>query len=136
MHESVLTASAPTACLVCDDRSHRAVQCPTPAGLLHRLANASVALQVAQGTHALLRTFLEARGVRPWTLLDSLGASPVLLLGALLLGTTGGVLAAWWLTCPGLRCAVPSVGVLLALLLAAAGVLATWLGLLALRKFT
>jgi signal transduction histidine kinase/ActR/RegA family two-component response regulator len=56
MHESVLTASAPTACLVCDDRSHRAVQCPTPAGLLHRLANASVALQVAQGTHALLRT--------------------------------------------------------------------------------
>jgi hypothetical protein len=93
-------------------------------------------LLVVAVSHALLRTFLEARGVRPWTLLDSLGASPVLLLGALLLGTSGGVLAAWWLTCPGITCAVPSVGVLLALLLAAAGVLATWLGLLALRKFT
>jgi signal transduction histidine kinase/ActR/RegA family two-component response regulator len=56
MHESVLTASMPIAGPVCDDRSHRAAPCSTPAGLLHRLADASVALQMAQGTRALLCT--------------------------------------------------------------------------------
>lgn len=91
---------------------------------------------VAAVAHALLRTFLEARGVRPWTLLDSLGASPVLLLGALLLGMSAGLLATWWHTCPGVTCVLAPVGVVLALLLAAAGTLAAWLGLLALRKFT
>ncbi len=56
MHESVLTPVTPASCLVCDDATHSVVHCPTPAGLLHRLADASVALQVAQGTHELLRT--------------------------------------------------------------------------------
>ena len=56
MHESALTPVAPATCLVCDDAAHSVAHCPTPAGLLHRLADASVALQVAQGTHELLRT--------------------------------------------------------------------------------
>lgn len=91
---------------------------------------------VATVAHALLKTFLEARGVRPWTLLDSLGASPVLLLGAVLLGGSGGALGTWWLTCPGMGCAIPPVGVVFALACAAGGLLATALGLHALRKFT
>jgi signal transduction histidine kinase/ActR/RegA family two-component response regulator len=57
MLESALTAvRSTTTCLICDDAAHSVAHCPTPAGLLHRLADASVALQVAQGPHELLRT--------------------------------------------------------------------------------
>lgn len=91
---------------------------------------------VAMVSHALLKTFLEARGVRPWTRRDSLGATPVLLLGAALLGGSGGTLLSRWLTCPGTGCAIPRIGVVLALAGGAAGLLATWLGLHALRKLT
>jgi len=65
---------------------------------------------VAAVAHALLRTFLEARGVRPWTLLDSLGASPMLLLGALVLGMSGGLLPPGGTPAPGSRAFWPPLG--------------------------
>jgi hypothetical protein len=101
-------------------------------------AGVGALLLVLAVAHALLRTFLEDRGVRPWTLRDSLGATPVLLLGALLLGAAGGLLAPWChgTVALGAGCAIPRGTILLALALAAVGALAVRLGLLALRKLT
>jgi signal transduction histidine kinase/ActR/RegA family two-component response regulator len=56
MHELASSALAPAACLACDNAAHTVAHCASPAGLLHRLANASMALHVAQGPHELLRT--------------------------------------------------------------------------------
>ena len=87
-------------------------------------------------SHAILRTFLEARGVEPWSRRDSALATPLVTLGATLI--TGAVVyltVATIVPCPvgighGTAIRVVSLGLI------AAGGLLLRLGLLALRKLT
>ncbi len=87
-------------------------------------------------SHAILRTFLEARGVEPWSRRDSALATPLVTLGAALI--TGAVVyltVATIVPCPvglghGAATRVVSLGFI------AAGGLMLRLGLLALRKLT
>jgi hypothetical protein len=53
-----------------------------------------VALVAGLVGHGVLRPLLEARGVSPWTVRDSLGSMPLILLGSLLVGACSGVLIA------------------------------------------
>lgn len=99
-------------------------------------AGVGAALLALTVAHALLRTFLESRGVHPWTLRDTVGATPVLLLGAWLLGAAAGLLVPAGHGALGAGCAMPQGAILLALALAALGGVALRLGLLALRKLT
>ncbi len=85
--------------------------------------------------HGILRIFLEARGVRPWTRRDSLGSLPLVLIGTLLTFLAGMLLA------NPANSAVPAAGntpvirlVLLALLLV--GLFLIRLGIFALKKLT
>jgi len=87
-------------------------------------------------SHSILRTFLEARGVEPWSRRDSALATPLVTLGAALV--TGAVVyltVATIVPCPvgighGTAIRVVSLGLI------AAGGLMLRLGLLALRKLT
>lgn len=62
--------------------------CPTQAQLT--LSSVSMGLLVAfligLVAHGILKPLLEARGVNPWTLRDTLGATPLVLIGGALVG--------------------------------------------------
>lgn len=101
--------------------------------LIAGVTGALIAVIVA---HGVLRPLLEARGITPWRFRDSLGSTPLVVIGsgitsaslvALVLMVAAaallGVNAGWWLR-------------VLCLALLAAGVLTLRLGLLALRKLT
>jgi hypothetical protein len=81
--------------------------------------------------HGILRPLLEARGIRPWTLRDSVGSLMLVMLGS---GLFAAALAAL-VTCRVVR---SDFGLFDVLCLAAfaAGALMMHLGLLALRKLT
>ena len=83
--------------------------------------------------HGVLRPLLEARGVTPWRVHDSLGALPLVLIGSALIG--GGAALVGWLfgVCGGIIS--PAVGAA-AVVAVLAGGLMLRLGLLALRKLT
>jgi len=81
--------------------------------------------------HGALRPLLEARGVAPWTVRDTLGSTPLVVLGAAL--SAGSVTASATLVA---MASVPVWSHVLCLALLAAGALALRLGLLALRKLT
>jgi hypothetical protein len=80
--------------------------------------------------HGVLRPLLEARGIAPWRVRDTLGSMPLVLIGSAMVGGTAGLLSAWGVT----GCDV--VGRTLALVSAmmVAGAMLLRLGLLALRK--
>lgn len=93
------------------------------APIIVALTSAVISLAVS---HGALRPLLEARGVVPWRLRDSLGATPLVTIGSAVVSgsVTHAILNAAW---------QPRV---LCLALLAAGVLTLRLGLLALRKLT
>ena len=80
--------------------------------------------------HGVLRPLLEARGLVPWRVLDSLGSTPLVLIGSAFVGGGAALLAAWGLGgCP--------VAAWLTVLASAGmvwGAVMMRLGLLALRK--
>ncbi|MBL0170954.1 MAG: hypothetical protein IPP90_09515 [Gemmatimonadaceae bacterium] len=80
--------------------------------------------------HGSLRPLLEARGITPWRLRDSLGSLPLVLIGSGLLGGTAALLAAWGV----LLCSIPAGIIMTVSGLMVSGVLMMRLGLLALRK--
>lgn len=93
------------------------------------------ALMAAFIGHSVLRTFLEARGVVPWGLRDSVGALPMMIMGAALVGVsctliTGAVVA----ICP----IEDGTSVLASLSIACllTGVVLLRLGLIEVRKLT
>lgn len=80
--------------------------------------------------HGILRPLLEARGITPWTVRDSLGSLPLVLIGsALTVGTT-----IYLVVGDPASARLPVRVLCLALL--CAGLLMVRLGLLALRKLT
>lgn len=83
--------------------------------------------------HGTLQPFLEARGVRPWTLLDTIASIPLVITGAAGVGAVGAVALQ-------LVQLSPRHGVGTAIVALAAGfsvsLLLIWLGLRALRKLT
>jgi hypothetical protein len=83
----------------------------------------------AMVAHGILRPLLEARGIVPWTVRDSLGSIPLVIFGSALAAGSAIYGAGW------LFSAEPMVRVL-CLALLCAGLLAVRLGLLALRKLT
>ncbi len=80
--------------------------------------------------HGVLCPLLEARGITPWRVRDSLGSLPLVLIGSGLMGGAAAVLAAWGVT----RCAVAFWMIVSAIAVVVGGVLLMRLGLLALRK--
>jgi hypothetical protein len=73
---------------------------------------------------------MESRGVTPWRQQDSIGALPLVLIGAGLTGGASAVFAAWGVT----GCAAAGWMVGLVCLTIVSGVLMMRLGLLAIRK--
>ena len=82
--------------------------------------------------HGVLRTFMHARGVEPWTMADTLGSTLLLSLGSALVGAAAMIIA---LLLSGL---LPTSAAMLAatFVLVVPGALCLRLGLLALRKLT
>lgn len=82
--------------------------------------------------HGILRPLLEARGITPWTVRDSLGSLPLVLIGSAL--TAGAAVYLVHLMSDASSARLPVRVLCLALL--CAGLLMVRLGLLALRKLT
>ncbi len=80
--------------------------------------------------HGILRPLLEARGVAPWSLKDSLGSTPLVLIGGALVGGAVAIGAA--LVVP--PCARSSAIAALAIAAVAVGLVTMKLGLVAIRK--
>ena len=78
--------------------------------------------------HAVIKAMMETRGVSPWGKRDSLGAMPLLLLGAMMLGAAAALATVTTLA----RCE-PTVAIML-LLPVAAGLALLRFGTLALRR--
>ena len=95
--------------------------------------------------HGVLRPLLEARGVAPWRLRDSLGSLPLVLSGSAMIGAGAAVVMGWLFgacggimsaavgTAPSRATVATAVGGTAALLV---GALMLRLGLLALSKLT
>lgn len=96
-------------------------------------AAASALVSVIVG-HGVLRPLLETRGVAPWTVRDSIGALPLVLVGSALFGAGVERAAGWLFGACGVI--IPAAGVLIALMLIMIGLVMLRLGLLALRKLT
>ena len=102
--------------------------------LLPTLAGSLLCTALMAGVaHSVLRIFLEARGVSPWRVRDSLGSMPLVLLGAGMVGAAITLASASTVaSCPmSNRAWVPGV---LSAALALVGLALLRLGLLALRK--
>ena len=82
--------------------------------------------------HGILRPLVEARGVTPWRLRDSLGSMPTVLIGSGLLGGTGMLLATWGAT----GCDVAGWKVAVAGGLVVAATIMMRVGIIALRKLS
>lgn len=104
---------------------------PLVATLIAAAASALVAGIVG---HGVLRPLLEARGIAPWTVRDSIGALPLVLLGSAAFGAGVERCTGWLFGACGVI--IPAAGALVALMLIVIGLLMMRLGLLALRKLT
>ena len=83
-------------------------------------------------SHGVLRTFMHARGVKPWTMADTFGSTLLLSLGSAFVGAAGMIIA---LSLSELL--ITSATMLgSAFVLVVLGALCLRLGLLALRKLT
>ena len=80
--------------------------------------------------HGILQPLLEARGVKPWRVRDSLGSMPLVLIGSGLIGGTGMLLGLWGVA----GCGVAGWALALVSGLLVAGTVMVRLGLVALRK--
>lgn len=106
--------------------------CPNAADLAITIAGFALLASLIAGLvgHGVLCPLLEARGITPWRLRDSLGSLPLVLIGSGLMGGTAALLAGWGVT----RCAVALWVIVTAIAVVGGGVLLMRLGLLALRK--
>ncbi len=106
--------------------------CPNAADLAITIAGFALLATFIAGMvgHGVLCPLLEARGITPWKLRDSLGSLPLVLLGSGLMGGTAALLAAWGVT----RCSVALWAIVTAIAVVVCGALVMRLGLLALRK--
>ena len=107
--------------------------CPSTTDLTATMAGLALLVAFVAGMvgHGVLRPLLEARGVTPWRVRDSLGSLPLVLVGSALVGGAASYVAAWSVT----GCSAhgwPTVSLLSAATIC--GVLLIRLGLLALRK--
>lgn len=85
--------------------------------------------------HSILRTFLEARGVEPWGVLDSLNAMPLVLLGAAAVGAAA-TLTATAIILPCTDYGESTFPITASVVLVVSGLLMLRLGLLAVRRLT
>lgn len=92
-------------------------------------------LVIGAVAHGILRIFLEARGVRPWTLSDSLGSLPLVLIGTLLT-FMGAMLLANPANSPVSAAGNTPIVHLVLLALVLAGLFLIRLGIFALKKLT
>jgi len=106
--------------------------CPNPTNLTITVSGLALLVSLVAGLvgHGVLRPLLEARGIAPWRVRDSLGSMPLVLIGSALVGGTAGLLSAWGVT----GCDVVGRTVALVSGMMVAGVMLLRLGLLALRK--
>lgn len=98
------------------------------------VAAAASAVVAAIVGHGVLRPLLEARGIIPWTIRDSIGALPLVLFGSAAFGAGVERLSGWLFGACGVI--IPPAGAFVALLFIVIGLLMLRLGLLALRKLT
>ena len=108
------------------------VVCPSAPELAIISLSLSLLMMFVAGMvgHGILRPLLEARGLTPWHLRDSLGSMPLVLIGTGLMGGMGTLLAVWGVT----GCDIAGWGVAIASGLFVAGVVMVRLGLVALQK--
>ena len=108
--------------------------CPSVAELTVTTLSLALLVMFVAGMvgHGILRPLLEARGVSPWRVRDSLGSMPLVLLGSGLIGGTGTLLGVWGVT----DCGVAGWAVALTSVLLISGTVMVRLGLLALRKLS
>lgn len=98
------------------------------------VASAVCAMVAGIVGHGVLRPMLEARGVAPWTVRDSVGSMPLVMIGAALIGASGALASGWlWCVCDAI---IPTALVVVAGSLFLLGLSMLRLGLLALRKLT
>ena len=96
------------------------------------VAAVACGLVAATVGHGILRPMLEARGVLPWTVRDSVGSMPLVLIGAAAIGAAASVASGWlWGVCEAI---IPTALGVIAGALFLLGLLTLRLGLLALRK--
>ena len=108
--------------------------CPGVVELTFTTVSLSLLVMFVAGMvgHGILRPLLEARGVAPWRLRDSLGSMPLVLLGSGVIGGTGMLLGLWGVT----GCHVSGASVALTSAALVVGTVMTRLGLHALRKLS
>lgn len=95
---------------------------------------ATCALVAGTVGHGILRPMLESRGVSPWTVRDSVGSMPLVLIGAAAIGASASLASGWlWGVCEAI---IPTVLGVIAGALFLLGLFTLRLGLLALRKLT
>lgn len=106
--------------------------CPAFEALFVGIGSFSLLVAVVAGTvgHGVLRPMLEARGVAPWSVRDSLGSMPLVLIGAAMIGGSGACFFAWALT----QCVGSGVKITIVSVIMVWGVTLVRLGLVALRK--
>lgn len=106
--------------------------CPSSGDLTVTVVGLALLAAFVAGSvgHGVLRPLMEARGVSPWRRRDSVGALPLVLIGAALTGGAAAIFAAWGVTgCAAAGWMVLAVGVAIV-----CGVLMMRLGLHALGK--
>ena len=108
--------------------------CPTGTEIAVTTFSLSMVVMFVAGMvgHGILKPLLEARGVSPWRVRDSLGSMPLVLLGSGLIGGTAVLLGLWGVT----RCEVGGWSVASASGMLVVGTVTLRLGLLALRKLS
>lgn len=89
-----------------------------------------VALLAGCVAHGVLRPLMEARGVTPWLVRDSVGALPLVLIGAALVGGSASVFA----MAGAMSCVLETMIVIAISVKMIFGIAMLRLGLLALRK--
>lgn len=111
---------------------HMPMTCPSAGELTFAAIGLGLVVVLIAGVigHGVLRPLLEARGVTPWTVRDSIGSMPLVLLGSGLMGACSAVfLALNVVKCPdsGFYLLLLSLGIVV-------GFAMIKLGLIALRK--
>lgn len=108
--------------------------CPSAATLTIAVSALALLVSFVAATvgHGVLRPLLEARGITPWRLRDSVGSLPLVLIGGAVVGAPAALLTAWGIT----ECRVAGWAIATAIACMGAGLLTMRLGLLALKKLT
>ena len=106
--------------------------CPASADLTVTIIGMGLLTALIAGMvgHGALRPLMEARGVSPWRLRDSLGALTLVLIGSACVGGASSAFAVWGVA----RCSVAGWSVTVVSAAIVLGILMLRLGLLALRK--